>query len=219
MELVGGWRIGPGESKKQNKGLTGWKHIYSLGECSEGTGQELLEHRGWYVYVSLGELGTFHRIGSVDLRGKVGKSIQAGGIAYAKTLKLEVSLFRDPQVISSSVSGRKSIGGRQRMEWEVLTPDDGQPWVTIEELVLYLVGQSFPNWVPGTVVAWEMLVDAPWIKDSIAHKFGKYVYYYVFLSWLIDQSPLGTNVIVEHSQIKPKRMWSCQSRVYPKNTK
>ena len=27
----------------------------------------------------------------------------------------------DLQVISSSVSGRKSIGGRQRMEWEVLT--------------------------------------------------------------------------------------------------
>ena len=121
MELVEGWRIGPGESKKQNKGLTGWKYIYSLGECSEGTGQELQEHQSWYVCVSLGELGTFHRIGSVDLRGKVGKSIQAGGIAYAKTLKLEVILFRDLQVISSSVSGRKSIGGRQRMEWEVLT--------------------------------------------------------------------------------------------------
>ena len=69
----------PAFNLSQHQGLFQWVsleiYIYNLRACSQGEGRELLEQQGWYVSISLRELGAFHRMSSVDLRGQARKSI------------------------------------------------------------------------------------------------------------------------------------------------
>ena len=94
----------PAFNLSQHQGLFQWVsleiYIYSLRACLQGAGRELLEHQGWYVSISLRDLGAFHRISSVNLRGQARKSISGWWNSIRKGTEpwSKVILSRDLQV-------------------------------------------------------------------------------------------------------------------------